>query len=131
MRKYYVHSPNFFYKTYIEFIKLYQTLHFCLTLGALANVSCFLSSADFFFKINFQEYHLSVKQVGSRSRRFVGPDLGPNRLRKLSADDIRLVGFVALRPKSTAMVIVGWSVHLPWAGLNKRLTSNLCTYFRL
>ena len=39
--------------------------------------------------------------------------------------------FVALRPKSTAMVIAGWSVHLTWAGLNKRLTSNLCTYFRL
>ena len=46
-----------------------------------------------------------------------------------------LVGFVALRPKSTAMVIAGRSVHLTtlfsWAGLNKRLTSNLCTYFRL
>ena len=44
-------------------------------------------------------------------------------------------GFVALRPKSTAMVIAGRSVHLTtlfsWAGLNKRLTSNLCTYFRL
>ena len=41
--------------------------------------------------------------------------------------------FVALRPKSTAMVIAGRSVHLStlisWAGLNKRLTSNLCTYF--
>ena len=43
--------------------------------------------------------------------------------------------FVALRPMSTAMVIVGRSVHLTtlfsWAGLSKRLTSNLCTYFRL
>ena len=39
--------------------------------------------------------------------------------------------FVALRPKSTAMVLAGRSVHLTWAGLNKRLTSNLCTYFRL
>ena len=43
--------------------------------------------------------------------------------------------FVALRPKSTAMVIAGRSVHLTtlfsWAGLNKRLTSNSCTYFRL
>ena len=49
--------------------------------------------------------------------------------------DFWLVGFVALRPKSTAMVIAGRSVHLTtlfsWAGLNKRLTSNLCTYFRL
>ena len=46
-----------------------------------------------------------------------------------------LVGFVALRPKSTAMVIAGRSVHLTtrfsWAGLNKRITSNSCTYFRL
>ena len=39
--------------------------------------------------------------------------------------------FVALCPKSSAMVIAGRSVHLTWAGLNKRLTSNLCTYFRL
>ena len=45
------------------------------------------------------------------------------------------VCFVALRPKSTAMVIAGRSVHLTtlfsWAGLNKRLISNSCTYFRL
>ena len=43
--------------------------------------------------------------------------------------------FLALRPKSTAMVIAGRSVHLTtlfsWAGLNKRLTSNLCIYFHL
>ena len=30
----------------------------------------------------------------------------------LDIDSCWLVGFVALRPKSTAMVIVGWSVHL-------------------
>ena len=45
------------------------------------------------------------------------------------------VCFVALRPKSTAMVIAGQSVHLttPFSGqgLNKRSTSSLCTYFRL
>ena len=39
-----------------------------------------------------------------------------------------LVGFVALRPKSTAMVISGRSVHLTtlfsWASLNMQLTSN-------
>ena len=38
------------------------------------------------------------------------------------------VCFVALRPKSTAMVIAGRSVHLTtlfsWASLNKQLTSN-------
>ena len=48
---------------------------------------------------------------------------------------LALFVFVALCPKSTAMVIAGRSVHLTtlfsWAGLNKRLTSNSCTYFRL
>ena len=38
------------------------------------------------------------------------------------------VCFVALRPKSTAMVIAGRSVHLTtlfsWASLNKQVTSN-------
>ena len=38
------------------------------------------------------------------------------------------VRYVALRPKSTAMVIAGRSVHLTtlfsWASLNKQLTSN-------
>ena len=38
------------------------------------------------------------------------------------------VCFVALRPKSTAMVIAGRSVYLTslisWASLNKQLTSN-------
>ena len=43
-----------------------------------------------FFKNFFQEYHQSVKQFGSRlGRHFVGPDLGPNCLQKLSADDHR------------------------------------------
>ena len=50
----------------------------------------FLSSADF-FQINFlkkffQEYHQNVKQFGPS--RFVGPDLGPNCLPRLSADVI-------------------------------------------
>ena len=43
--------------------------------------------------------------------------------------------FAALRPKSTATVIAGRSVHLTtlfyWASLNKQLTSISCTYFRL
>ena len=43
------------------------------------------------------------------------------------------VCFVALRSKSTAMVMVGRSVHLifSWASLNKRLTSDSCSYFHL
>ena len=45
-----------------------------------------------FFKINifkkfFQEYHQSVKQFGSRSGPTFCPDLGPNCLQRLSADD--------------------------------------------
>ena len=48
---------------------------------------------------------------------------------------ILVVCFVALRPKSTAMVMAGRSVHLTtlffWASLNKQLTSTSCTYFRL
>ena len=45
------------------------------------------------------------------------------------------VCFVALPPKSTAMVMGGRSVHLTtllsWASLNKQLTSTLCAYFCL
>ena len=45
------------------------------------------------------------------------------------------VCFVALRLKSTAMVMVGWSVHLntlfSLASLNKQLTSTSSTYFHL
>ena len=44
------------------------------------------------------------------------------------------VCYVALRRKSTAMVMAGWSVHqttLSWASLNKQLTSTSCTYFGL
>ena len=59
-----------------------------------------------------------------------------NNIKSINATgDILFVCFVALRPKSTAMVIEGRSVHLTTlfsaAGLNKRLTSNSCTYFRL
>ena len=63
--------------------------NFCL----LRNFACFLGSSDDFFskstseKIS-QEYNQSVKQFGSRSR-FVGPDLGPNGLPRLSADGTR------------------------------------------
>ena len=43
-----------------------------LTLCPLGNLSCFFVVCWFFFKINFfekffQQYHLSVKQIGSRS----------------------------------------------------------------
>ena len=54
---------------------------------------------------------------------------------KGSGDICLFVCFVALRPKSTAMVMVGRSVHLTtrfsWASLIRQLTSTSCTYFRL
>ena len=41
-----------------------------------------------FFKKLFQEYHQSAKQFGSGSGpTFVGPDMGPNFLQRISADD--------------------------------------------
>ena len=65
----------------------------------------------------------------SNSSKCLWLSLLPARMKKI------LFVFVALRPMSTAMVIAGRSVHLTtlfsWAGLLKRLTSNLCTYFRL
>ena len=43
--------------------------------------------------------------------------------------------FCCFMSQSTAMVMLGRSVHLTtffyWASLNKRLTSTLCTYFHL
>ena len=76
-------------------IALHQNLLLVLIhcIMGTCNFSCFLSSADFFsFKINFlkklfQEYHRNFKQFGTLARRIVGPDLGPNCLPWLSADD--------------------------------------------
>ena len=53
--------------------------------------ACFLCLLIFFisniFEKLFQEYHQSVKQFDpDQSRHFVGPDLGPNNLQRLSAD---------------------------------------------
>ena len=57
-----------------------------------------LSSAEFFFKISLFVVVFLKKSLGNISgasssldldhaRRFVGPDLGPNCLQRLSADD--------------------------------------------
>ena len=59
----------------------------------LGNFACFLSSADFVFKINFFENsfrnttRVSNSLDPDEARRFVGPDLGPNCLPMFSADD--------------------------------------------
>ena len=65
-----------------------------LTLCMLGNVSCFcLSSADLFSKLTFSKTSIRSTMTVSngldtdQDRRFVGPDLGPNCLQRLSADD--------------------------------------------
>ena len=69
--------------------------YYCITICMLGNFlyPC-LSSVDFFrpkssfFEKLFQTYHQSVKYLGSRSdRQNVGPDMGPNCLQRLLADD--------------------------------------------
>ena len=50
----------------------------------LGNFSIFFSYADFFFKNILLEHYQSVKQ--SQEKHFVGPDLGPNCLQRLSSD---------------------------------------------
>ena len=63
--------------------------NFC-TLG---NFACFLSSLDFFLKINFfkKSFRNTIRVSNSldpdQDQNFVGPDLGPNCLQRLSADD--------------------------------------------
>ena len=65
-----------------------------LNLGMLGSFACFLSSADFYFKIII--YNLKNLTIGvssrldlDQARHFVGPDLGPNCLQMLSADATR------------------------------------------
>ena len=75
-------------------------------------------SFNFNHKVNFKDFLYQTLCVFSQMKDFV----------------CLFVCFVALRPKSTAMVIAGRSVHLTtfsWASLNKQLTSTSCTYFRL
>ena len=60
----------------------------------LGNFACFLSYVDFFFfKLNFSKnsFRNAIRVSNSldpdQARQNVGPDLGPNCLQKLSADD--------------------------------------------
>ena len=57
---------------------------------------------------------MSYSLEPEQALQLVGPDLDPNCLQRLPADDTSslLVCFVALHPKSTAMVMAGRSVHL-------------------
>ena len=51
----------------------------------------FVICTDFFSKLTFSKNsfmkHFSVKQFGSRSGHSVGPDMGPNYLQRLLAED--------------------------------------------
>ena len=64
-----------------------------VTLCLLGNFSCFLPSADFFFKSTFlkNSFRNTIRVSNSLDPDqvpcFVGPDLGPNCLQRLSADD--------------------------------------------
>ena len=66
-----------------------------LTLRQLGNFSCFLSSADFFQNLLFRKILLGISSECQRGKdpdhalHFVEPDLGPNCLQRLSADDTR------------------------------------------
>ena len=80
-------------------------------------------------------YDFSFKNENFATFTFVVKDMF-NLLRHLRTfSQVLFVCFVALRLKSTAMVMAGRSVHLTtlfsWASLNKQLTSTSCTYFRL
>ena len=109
-----------------------------LTHCILGNFSCILSSADFFSKLIFQKnsFRNTIRMSNSldpdQVRQIVGPDLGPNCLPKLSADD---TGRQRVTPKSaisygmsfyqylTALVYIEtFLVHIP----DKR-TLNLCS----
>ena len=66
---------------------------------AFLSSSFFLSSVFLFnFKKFFQEYHQSLRGSNSldpdQARRSVWPDLGPNCLPRLSADDTQLIARV-------------------------------------
>ena len=66
-----------------------------ITLCLLGNFACFLLSADFFSKSTFSKHFfrntctntVSNSLYPGQARQNVGPDLGPNSLQKLSADD--------------------------------------------
>ena len=75
----------------IVLLMAYVILHF-LNLCIVGNFSCFLS-ADFFFKLTFSKnsFRNTIRVSNGfdtdQDRHSVGPDLGPNCLERLSADD--------------------------------------------
>ena len=67
-----------------HFIFINNSFAYLVILHALTSADFYQN--QFFSKKLFQEYLQSVKQIGYRH--FVGPDLDPNCLQRLSADNI-------------------------------------------
>ena len=72
--------------------KSHELPEIILTLCLLGNFSCCLSSADCFQNQLFQKILSGIPCVSNRmdpdqARHFVGPELGPNCLHRLSADE--------------------------------------------
>ena len=72
----------------------FKWLNLCLPLCMLGNFACFFVVCGFFFKINFfsnksfrNTIRLSNCLDPDQAQHFVGPELGPNCLQRLSADD--------------------------------------------
>ena len=64
----------------------------CLTHCMLGNFSCFFVVCGFFYSVFKKKYFRNTIRVSNsldpdQARRFVGPDLGPNCLQRLPADD--------------------------------------------
>ena len=67
----------------------------CITICLLSNFHAFLTSADFFSKSIFSKnsfrniIRVSNSLDPDQAQLYVGPDLGPNCLQRLSVDDTR------------------------------------------
>ena len=66
-----------------------------LTLCILRKFACFLSPADFFQNKLLRKFISGIQSESNsldpyQARHFVGPDLGPKCLQKLSADNSRI-----------------------------------------
>ena len=60
-------------------------------MGLMGNFACFLLSADFSQNLFFNSFRITIRVSNSldpdQAQHFVEPDLGPNCLQRLSADD--------------------------------------------
>ena len=80
------HSVGVFYRSFIYLSRIYFTL--CL-LGNFSSAD-FIQNQFFREKKSFRRTSVSNSLDPDQVRRFVGPDLGPNCLQRLSVDDTRM-----------------------------------------